>query len=330
MKLHCLYTDDHEPMLIRFLAGVTDDVEIKLSNMSQLSLSKGLIGGGVASWKFKSNLLAEISDPALHPADELVIMIDIDIDVFADLAPVVRTQLEHLDIVLQREAPDREGYNIGGMAFRPSERVSKFWRDVEDEIDRTGGWDQLVVNNLLFSDDYKASNPIRSGYFPNTVWCQTLGRDGAPYGAAVLHHANYAEGTYPHDNLSMLEKKWLVMNMWRPLFSLDWSRTAASFELVHSKLTSAEWTFGRIGDQQPYGTMRFGANTIEGYDHPHERTYEMNGTGLKIFADSGRCHLWFNEYYVDRFRNKLMCVGVNPFSTAPDHDLRLQYLMTEL
>lgn len=80
---------------------------------------------------------------------ETIFVTDADIVYFRPLLKDLEWELGTADIALSRETFfEKDGYNIGQMVIRCSEKVASFFEDVGKEL-AMGAWDQEAINRLL-------------------------------------------------------------------------------------------------------------------------------------------------------------------------------------
>jgi hypothetical protein len=151
MRLYIFYNKEYEPMKRKFVSSLKDDYEVIAINVDydrELSF-----GGGRSTWVTKTKLiLKSIKENMGH----FLIFSDIDIVFFKKTELIVSAALRDADIVFQREY-EKSGVNIGFIAMRCKKDTLRFWGHVLSEIQRTDCWDQLVVNKMLYLDQYQIS-----------------------------------------------------------------------------------------------------------------------------------------------------------------------------
>jgi len=291
IQLHCLHTSNFEPMLVRFLSGFTDIQEVNLINLSNQSEITGL-GGGAALWRAKIDLLAQLAHPANNPAPVIHLVTDIDIMVYAPLRPVILEALAISDIALQAEWAEGLEANIGVIAFRPSDKAVYFWHCVREIILRDRIWDQAAVNHVLGHLSEARFGGLVVSLFPKTVWAMS---QSAAVGFArcheiVLHHANC---------VAELPQKWRQLNDFQRVFLRDRRNQDFAFAQVVKKLHEIVWEFGFIGEE-PAGELRLGIDAAR---------VQATAQGVYFLNESGDCTRFFDAFYFDPFRGKLLCAG---------------------
>merc|ERR1712232_1376648 len=98
-----------------------------------------------------------------------------------------------VDMCLQKEFDDI-GVNIGVVSIRKTPAMVHFWQAVYDEITEKEGFDQRVVNNLLYSDHASREWGVTWRRFPNEIWASSMAFQGPPPENMMLHHANFTSG----------------------------------------------------------------------------------------------------------------------------------------
>lgn len=83
------------------------------------------------------------------------------------------------------------GVNIGFIAIRNNEHTKRFWTRVSDILTYTGGWEQQIVNDLLYAEHNEFSM-LRWDRFDKRFWNQSQGINELQTDQVILHHANCA------------------------------------------------------------------------------------------------------------------------------------------
>jgi hypothetical protein len=319
MILHCIYTGDFEPILVRFLSSVQDPVELQAIDVGSIKALTDSPGGGMPIWEIKSDLLCRAADPTRNPSLDVQIVLDIDIVFYAAIGPPAVRLLEQYDILFQLEDISETGNaNIGVIAFRPSEQVLRFWQRIRNDVIGQGIWDQQAVNFLLNRPDEIRDIGVKIGFFPHSVWARSQPLSAAPVDDAILHHANCIQSA---------DGKWRQLDEFRPLFERNASNHFAALNLAKLFLHRATWTFGRIGAPAAYGQLSVAEDgTVIGYDDPNERRLLIRDRGLACLSEEYFCTTFFSDFYYDPFRHKLLCTGASP----PGDREVVHYLLTEV
>ncbi|CAK0879498.1 unnamed protein product, partial [Prorocentrum cordatum] len=191
MGLHFFSDANFRPLRDQFVGSVVDTgFELREDFLEDLGVVEDRAAGGTPVYMHKMQLLLDSLD-ACRPGEVLVIS-DVDIQFLGEVLPYVRRGIAGRDACFQREF-HQIGVNIGFMALRRTDASLAFWRRVREEVDRTGGHDQRIVNNFLYADPCgEDSSTLRWARFPPEIWASSQAFDGgAPPAGAVLHHANW-------------------------------------------------------------------------------------------------------------------------------------------
>lgn len=303
VKLHCMYTSNFDPMLVRFLSGIRDITDINLTNMTELGKHLAGLGGGEDLWRFKIDLLCDLSDPAKNGTAKTQLMTDIDLMIYEDITPVISKTLETADIAFQAENPDLPDANIGVIAFKPSAKVHYFWCQVRELLLREKIWDQLAVNQIMQKIADPAFNDLKIALFPETFWAysQTELVPAAKGREIILHHANCA---------MTMAAKWHQMNRFVDLFRRDDANQKLAFIYASSHLHQLTWHFGNLEHGAELGSFTVApSGGLIGYSHPNETSLIATASNLYFAGPDGTPTTVFDEFYFDPFRRKLLCVG---------------------
>lgn len=165
MKLITFYTKSHQPLKERFAASLLDDFDVVYQEADFTAALTA--GGGMPTWEYKTTALLQ---QIRQEEGKIIIFSDIDIIFFKKVEGLVNNCIKDKDIVFQREY-EASGVNIGFMAIRCNTASLKFWETVLSKIRQTKEWDQVVVNQLLYQEQYD----IRWGRFPQEAWSFTQG-----------------------------------------------------------------------------------------------------------------------------------------------------------
>jgi hypothetical protein len=317
IKLHCMYTQNYEPMLVRFLSGLQDICTVELINLSDLGKNLAGIGGGEDLWRFKIDLLCNLADPSKNGQRAVQLVTDIDMMVYGEISPTISEMLEDADILFQTEWRGNPEVNIGIIAFRPSEPAFLFWNAVRDLIIRNRIWDQKAVNIVLASLDDQPFKDLRMRLLPETFWAfsqsESVGK--ALCHKMILHHANC---------VTSQAEKWDQLNRFKSIFSRDDFNHKFALREAKTKLNHISWYFGDLNREDPYATIRIEVDgSINGHRHRNESKLHVAENGIYFLSESGRCTTFFDEYYYDAFRRKILCVG-----KAMEGDGNYHYLLS--
>lgn len=298
MFLTCFYTDNFEPILIRFLSGIEDDVHLDCYNLEAEGVAG--LGGGNKVWKFKTDLLIKSSDPTSRHEEDIVVFTDIDISVYKSFKEEISKCLDNADILFQSEYGLHEkNVNIGVIAFRRSAKITQFWKDVMEIVTNTGEWDQKVVNNLINDSEYMNRMNIKCAQLPDKFWARTV--VNLPVYDCILHHAN---------NATTQSAKWIQLNTFRSIFETRSYIQDYAFGLVRRFLKTRVWNFGELSQKNIFGQIMFDENLfVKNYNNHNEFRLVVGKNSLTMLTRSNDVSCIFNEFYFDRFRNRIMCVG---------------------
>jgi len=303
IKLHCLYTSNFEPMLVRFLSGFTDITELNLVNLSDRQEKIAGVGGGEELWRAKIDLLVRLAHPAHNPEPVIHLITDIDIMVYGAVRPVILEALAISEIGLQAEWAESLEANIGVIAFRPSAKAVYFWHCVREIVLRDRIWDQKAVNIVLRQLGEARFGGLVVSLFPKSVWALSQSSEVgfARCHDIVLHHANC---------VAELPQKWRQLSDFRRVFWRDRRNHDYAFGQVVKKLAEIEWEIGFVGEAGPYGRVRVDAQgVVSGIHDKNETRLLVGAQGLHFLNDEGDCTTFFDEFYFDPFRGKLLCAG---------------------
>ena len=290
-------------MLIRFLSGLRDITDPDIINLDNLGKTLSGLGGGENLWRFKIDLICNLADPSRNPEPVIHLITDIDLAVYAPLKPVVIECLANADICFQAERETGTEANIGVIAFRPSAKVLYFWNAVRQIILFDRIWDQKAVNIVLEQISEAGTGSIRIALFPKTFWARShmRGLAFANCHKVVLHHANC---------VSEIEGKWAQLNEYSVIFGGDRLKHDYALFEVKRKLADLTWQFGSIEIPTPYGRLTVDTDgNVHGYEHENESRLRATTHGVYFTNSRDECTTFFNEFYYDPFRGKLLCVG---------------------
>mmetsp|Transcript_69041 Transcript_69041/g.128969 ORF Transcript_69041/g.128969 Transcript_69041/m.128969 type:complete len:354 (-) Transcript_69041:16-1077(-) len=171
----------------QFVASIEDD-ELELCEAYTPDLqANSRAAGGKSVYLFKLNHLMEVIGAA--GSGEYVVYSDVDVQFLDKVLPDLVETMQNTDMCFQREFDDI-GVNIGFMAIRRSSAVMNFWQEVYEIVSRTGGFDQRIVNDILYSRPEQELG-LRWQRFPTTIWASSQALDGPPPEGVLVHHANW-------------------------------------------------------------------------------------------------------------------------------------------
>ena len=87
MRLTCFYTPDFEPLAIRFLSGISEPLTLNCIAIDPTA--SGGLGGGIQIWEQKTRMLIEEASRVSDAANDLSVILDIDMAIYGPLQPAV-------------------------------------------------------------------------------------------------------------------------------------------------------------------------------------------------------------------------------------------------
>jgi len=189
MKLFFFYDENFRPLRDNLVSSLHDDFELREYYLPDLGVMKNRAGGGVPTYLYKAHRVRDAIDEVAE--GEVLVFCDVDVQFFKPVKSTIEACMtDDLDILLQSEFEDI-GVNIGFMAMRNVPSVRSFWEHVHKEIERLGGLDQRIVNNILYSGRALQDFGLRWDRFPVTLWASSLAASGRIPPDILLHHANF-------------------------------------------------------------------------------------------------------------------------------------------
>ena len=124
-------------------------------------------------------------------AGAVILVSDVDIRYLRPFAAAMQEALGDGDIAFQRET-HREGVNVGQMVIRCGKEILQFFREVLQEYETTGEWEQVIINRRLPELNHRLL-PVT---FANTKtgFCEGM-------------HSFHAICTRPRDGMTSVEQK---------------------------------------------------------------------------------------------------------------------------
>lgn len=294
IRLSCISTSDAEPMLIRFLSGVEDTVEVACHSVG-LPGKRGL-GGGQKLWEHKTQLLI---DACCNNNYEFEVFSDIDITFYRPWREKIPKIMDGYDICFQREWALKSAINIGFIVFRANIKVRRFWEKILEKIQKDGMWDQEATNQLAHDDDFLSETGLKIGFLPDAFWAYSQGV--LPREDCVLHHANCSSKTV---------KKWLQMNVYRPLFQVSEKKSYESFKFVVENINNT-WVYGSLNHRKPKGEIiidNFG-NIENKKGDIKSKKISIVDKGIFLHQEGEKILAFLDEFYYDSHRCRILCVG---------------------
>lgn len=297
-SLYCFYTPNFEPLLIRFLSGIQDNIDLYCHELDM----NEVVGnrGGMSLWLKRISTMIESANKTFENHNQIIVFADIDIAVYRPMASSFKEALENYDVVFQLESNGEiKKANLGVVAFYPSDIVVRFWQDVYKQIADTGQSDQDAVNALISDKYYLQNLGLKIGFLTEQFWISKLKK--FPENDCILHHAT---------QLTSSTKKWLQLNGYKTVFNDHLYETDAAFCTVKRLLREREWRFGELSQKLPYGHMRFNkALLVQNYGHPNEHRLIERDQHLIMMTLEDKISCIFDEFYTDIQRKKVMAIG---------------------
>lgn len=297
-SLYCFYTPNFEPLLIRFLSGIRDNINLYCHELDMNEV--GGNRGGMSLWLKRISTMIESANKTFENHNQIIVFADIDIAVYRPMASSFKEVLENYDVVFQLESNGEiKKANLGVVAFYPSDIVVRFWQDVYKQIADTGQSDQDAVNALISDKYYMQNLGLKIGFLAEQFWINKLKK--FPENNCILHHAT---------QLTSSTKKWLQLNGYKTVFNDHLYETDAAFCTVKRLLREREWRFGELSQKFPYGNMRFNeALLVQNYGHPNEHRLIERDQHLVMMTLEDKISCIFDEFYTDIQRKKVMAIG---------------------
>lgn len=213
MRLFFFYDTNFVPLRDHMVSTIQQsgncELVIEEDFVQDLGVMAGRAGGGLPTYLYKATKVLKALDEVA--AGEVFIFSDVDIQFFRPVDGLVNECMASgVDLILQREFEDI-GVNIGFMAMRSTQACRAFWAAVREEVVKSQGLDQRIVNNMLYSGE-AAELGLRWDRFPPRVWCSAMGYpSGVLPEGVVIHHANFTiERSTSSDPSIKLEQMRLV------------------------------------------------------------------------------------------------------------------------
>jgi len=117
------------------------------------------VGGGKGVWQFKLRLVEALLHQHAPTPSKPFVLVDADVQLLGPIHPFVEDAMAlGAEMAVQREfaVPHAGGSNanIGILVLRSTNRTRAFWQAVLGEVEASGRWDQLVVNEKLSMATY--------------------------------------------------------------------------------------------------------------------------------------------------------------------------------
>ena len=197
MKLYYMYDEDFIDMRNLFISNTKDQfelIEIKIDSpkFNEFTPNTEKFGGGIDVWKSRVNNILNIINENMDNTP--FIFSDIDIVFYKPIMPTINSLIERNDILFLRELIDgvQEGQggniNFGFNIIRSNQKTYNFFSDVINELEKTNGWEQMIINKFL----YKENNyNLNWELLPPTFLSTSVGLHNIDKNI-ILYHANCA------------------------------------------------------------------------------------------------------------------------------------------
>lgn len=192
MKIYYFSDEKYLDMKDFFVKSMKDPWEHKFTDLGIINVDKTKPGSGENIWKFKTKM---VLSAIKKNNNDIIVVSDIDIVFFKPVIPLINELMKDKEILFQGEYKD-SGINIGFVAIKCNDNTYNFWNTVLKRINSDKIWDQKIVNELIYKENY----PIKWGLFPPTIAARS--HKGELKGIH-LFHANVAGDK---------EKKFFLLN----------------------------------------------------------------------------------------------------------------------
>lgn len=195
MKLYYMYDNKFVDMKDMFVHNLKDQfelIDIKVdSPVFEPNTENNLkSGGGIEIWKSRVNNIIQIIRTLEH--NEPFIFSDIDIIFYKPCIPIIVNLIKNYDVLFLRELydgihpPQGGNINFGFNIIKANEKTYKFFCDVLDEVVKTNGWEQKIINQFLYNkNNYNLKwNLLPPTFLSKSVGLNNLNKD------TILFHAN--------------------------------------------------------------------------------------------------------------------------------------------
>jgi hypothetical protein len=197
MKLYYMYDSMVVDMKNMFVDNIKDPfelikIEINTPEFNENTDHTLKFGGGIDVWKSRVNNILNIIKES--PNNEHFIFSDIDIIFYKPVMPKLYELIENKDVLFLRELfegiHEWQGGNInfGFNIIRANKKTYNFFDKVRVELERTNGWEQMIINKFLYSpNDFNLNWDLLPPTFLSTsVGLHNITKD------ILMYHANCA------------------------------------------------------------------------------------------------------------------------------------------
>jgi hypothetical protein len=199
MKIYYYYDEKFKSLKNNFEKSLKDNFEkhpIQTNNFDVKSekFCREEIGGGRDSWLMRFDVILKGIRESMG---EIILLSDVDIIFFRPATEAILTCMNHSDLVFQRESFDH-GLNVGFIAIKCNKETENFWQTARDICYQKKSWDQQVVNDLIYKENYKIKWSRFPQQFYNGSQSKVLSKNGQPFwdlqgktpSDSILYHAN--------------------------------------------------------------------------------------------------------------------------------------------
>ena len=152
-------------------------------------------GGGIDIWKSRVKNIISIIERSQD--NEPFIFSDVDIVFYKPILPILNNLIRSKDVLFLRELFDGvyelQGGNInfGFNIIRSNQKSHRFFNDVLNQVVKTGTWEQMIINQLLYNkNDYDLNwELLPPEFFSTSVGLHHIHKE---IKEVVLYHANCA------------------------------------------------------------------------------------------------------------------------------------------
>jgi hypothetical protein len=188
MKIYYFSDETFLDMKNTFELSFKDDLDKQFQFIQNINIDRNIQGSGIDIWKYKTEM---IINAIKENTNEIIIISDIDIIFYKPVIPIILQMMANNEICFQKEY-QHSGINIGFISILCNETTLQFWEKVYTIVCNTNRWDQEIVNDLIYNENYD----IKWDVFPSSIWNwsqENFDKD------IILHHANCVsskEGKY--------------------------------------------------------------------------------------------------------------------------------------